>query len=355
MDTPSPSGQDTRSIDRLNDLVRDAGADPQGLSGKLVREVIHTAIKLIGDNADTGEMKLISRSIKELRYALKVFRPYQDARKVSIFGSARTAADHPDYHSAQQVGRAMVQHGWMVITGAGGGIMRAGQGGAGRASSFGVAIRLPFETTANEYIQGDAKLIVFRYFFTRKLLFVSQSHAVMLFPGGFGTQDECFETLTLIQTGKAPLVPIVMVDHPGGAYWKNWDQYVRQNLLHHQMISPEDLNLYMVTDDLSHAIQHTLQFYRNYHSQRFVRDDLVLRLQRPLTPNQVGQLNEAFHSLVGDGCIEQCGPLKGEQSHLDLPRLRFTFTRRDYGRLRSLINQINAMDQANHPNAPRSP
>jgi uncharacterized protein (TIGR00730 family) len=335
-------------FDRMDTLIEQAGGRPDQLSGKVVREIMHTAVKLIRDEANDGELKLISRSLKELRYALKVFRAYQETPKVSIFGSARTPPAHPVYQTAERFARQMADTGWMVITGAGDGIMRAGHGGAGREASFGVAIRLPFETSTNDYIDGDPKLVTFRYFFTRKIIFMWQADAVVLFPGGFGTQDEGFEALTLIQTGKAPLLPIVMVDEPGGHYWRNWDHYVRQELLEGELISPEDLNLYKVTDDPDEAAEHVQQFYRNYHSQRMVKDALVLRLKRALTEPQVAQLNAAFSNLVAEGAIEQGGPFEVETDHLALPRLYFQFTRRDYGRLRQMIDQINVFDRENH-------
>ena len=336
-------------IARLDHVIADAGADPDAAPGKRIRELMHTAVKLIRDGADLGELKLMSRSIKELRYAMKVFRRYQQSRKVSIFGSARTDEDDPTYRAAQDFSQRMAGAGWMVITGAGDGIMRAGHGGAGREASFGVAIRLPFETNANDVIAGDPKLITFRYFFTRKLMFMWQAHAVVLFPGGFGTHDEGFEALTLMQTGKAPLAPVVMVDRPGGAYWREWDAYVRRQLLGAGMISEPDLNLYHVTDDPQDAVAHVQQFYRNYHSQRFVQDTLVLRLLRPLTEAQVAALNDEFGALVTSGRIEQGAALKPEREHLDLPRLSFEFTKRDYGKLRAMIDRINAYDAENHP------
>lgn len=326
----------------INRLIADAGGDPDDFDGQLVRETIAAALKLVRDDADTGELKLINRALRELRYALKVFRPYRHARKVTMFGSARTPEQHPDYRAAELFARQLADRGWMVITGAGDGIMKAGHGGAGREGSFGVAIRLPFETTANEYIAGDNKLITFRYFFTRKLLFVSQADAVVLFPGGFGTHDEGFEVLTLVQTGKNPVIPLVMVDAPGGDYWTHWDRYIRDHLLDKGMISPQDLNLYRVTDSVEDALEEVVGFYRNYHSQRFVGEKLVLRTHRPLAPDQLERLNHDFADLVADGRIEQSGPLEGEAQHLDLNRLAFTSTRRDYGRLRLLIDQINS-------------
>jgi hypothetical protein len=335
-------------LDRLTQTVRDLGADPDHLRGKILRELMHTTTKLADDGADVGELKLLSRSLKELRYALKVFRPYKDTRKISIFGSARTPTDHPDYIAAADFARDMASNEWMVITGAGDGIMRAGHDGAERQSSFGVSINLPFETNANDIIAGDNKLITFRYFFTRKLIFMWMSHAVALFPGGFGTQDEGFEALTLIQTGKAPILPIVCVDPPGGDYWKHWDNYVRKSLLEKGWISEDDLHLYKVFDDTAAAAEHVRQFYRNYHSARFVRDTQVLRIHRPLSNVQLDQLNEDFGVLLKEGAITQTGPLKEERGiHPELTRLQWTSTKRGYGTLRKLIDTVNAMDSAN--------
>ncbi len=338
---------DPELIQAMQDVIEKAGGDPQSLTGKRIREMIHTATKLMNDGADDGELKLVSRSIKELRYALKVFQPYQETPKISIFGSARTPENDPTYQACLTFGRLMAESGWMVITGAGGGIMAAGNGGAGREASFGVSIRLPFETNANEHIVDDPKLINFRYFFTRKLMFMWQSKAVALFAGGFGTQDEGFEALTLVQTGKAPTIPIVMIDAPGRTYWKRWDQYVREELLTSGLISEEDLALYRVFDDPQQAAQHVLDFYRNYHSQRFVNDWLILRMRRPLRDEQVEALNADFADLIKDGKIEQTGPMDQERKYRELPRLRFVFAKRAYGRLRMLVDRINSYDIEN--------
>ena len=338
---------DTALVNAMETVVTQAGGDPASQAGKRIREMMHTATKLMNDGADDGEMKLVSRSLKELRYALRVFRPYQETPKIAIFGSARTPENDPTYQACLTFGRLMAESGWMVITGAGGGIMAAGNGGAGREASFGVSIRLPFETNANEHIVGDPKLINFRYFFTRKLMFMWQSKAVALFAGGFGTQDEGFEALTLIQTGKAPTIPIVMIDAPGRTYWKRWDQYVREELLTSGLIGKEDLSLYRVFDDPQQAAQHVLDFYRNYHSQRFVNDWLVLRMRRPLREKQVEALNADFADLVKEGRIEQTGPMDHEQKYRELPRLRFVFAKRAYGRLRLLIDRINNYDVEN--------
>ncbi|MEM9417982.1 MAG: LOG family protein [Planctomycetota bacterium] len=351
-DSNSPNPVDQSMIAEMNKLVAHVGGNPDSIQGKSVREIMHTGLKLITDEANLGEVKLISRALKELRYALKVFRPYDDHPKISVFGSARTPEDHPDYQAAVRFSRTMAESGWMVITGAGDGIMRAGHAGSGRESAFGVAIRLPFETNANDVIVGDPKLVTFRYFFTRKLMFMWMSHAVALFPGGFGTQDEGFEALTLIQTGKAPLVPIVMIDAPGThaagtGYWMHWDNYVTKSLLENGWISPEDKNLYFVTDDPAAAARHVSGFYRNYHSQRFVRDDLVLRIRRPLTEKQLDQLSDEYASLIVEGKINQGGPLESERDHLQLPRLWFHHTKHGYGKLRAMIDQINKFDIEN--------
>jgi hypothetical protein len=335
-------------LERLTQTVIALGADPDRMRGKVLRELMHTTTKLASDEADVGELKLLSRSLKELRYALKVFHPYKHIRKISIFGSARTPVDHPDYLAAADFARDMAGNDWMVITGAGDGIMRAGHHGAQREKSFGVSINLPFETSANDIIEGDSKLITFRYFFTRKLMFMWTSSAVALFPGGFGTQDEGFEALTLIQTGKAPILPIVCVDAPGQDYWKHWDNYVRKSLLEKGWISEDDLNLYKLFDDTAAAAEHVRHFYRNYHSSRFVRDTQVLRLHRPITDAQLNELNERFSKLIKAGRITQTGPLKEERGeHPDLTRLQWTSTKRGYGTLRKLIDTLNDFDADN--------
>lgn len=330
-------------IEQFDALIGQVGGDPASFDGKLAREIMHTATKLLRDGADTGEMKLVSRSLKELRYALRVFRGHREVRKVTIFGSARTPDSHADYRLASAFSQSMAAAGWMVITGAGGGIMAAGHHGAGRERSFGVAIRLPFETTANEFIEGDHKLIVFRYFFTRKLIFASQAHAVVLFPGGFGTLDEAYEVLTLVQTGKAQMMPIVLMDPPGATYWSHWRRFVEDELLARGLIDRDDLNLFHHTHDVADAAAHIERFYGNYHSQRFVRDVLVLRLRRALTAEQVEELNRDFAVLVKDGGIEPCEALAEEEDHLELPRLRFVSAKAKYGRLRAMIDRINEM------------
>jgi len=300
--------------------------------------------RLARDGAGRGDLKLLTNSFKELRYAFKVFAPYHGVRKVSIFGSSRTPADHPDYLQAVEFARRMRERRWMVITGAGDGIMGAGQRGAGRAASFGVAIRLPHEQRTNVVIADDAKLINFKYFFTRKILFLKEASAVALFPGGFGTQDEGFEAMTMIQTGKTTLMPLVMIDAPGGTYWQHWRTYLKAELLHNGMIDEEDMNLFKLTDDIDEAVEEILGFYRRYHSMRYVGPLLVLRLNAPLPPQAVERLNDVYGSILTEGRIEQHpGPLIGEDEEFpDLPRLAFAFNRKDAGTLRLMVNDINA-------------
>jgi uncharacterized protein (TIGR00730 family) len=331
---------------RIDDLVRDLGGTPGTFQARLVRDLIATSLKLIPDGRDTGELKLITTAVKELRYAYRVFGQYAEPHKVTIFGSARTPRDHPDFAAAVEFSRLMADAGWMVITGAGGGIMEAGHVGPGREKSFGVAIRLPFETTANEVIAGDSKLIHFRYFFTRKLMFLSQSEAVALFPGGFGTMDEAFEALTLVQTGKSSMIPIVLLEGPGQNYWEQWDAWVRACLLARALISPEDVGLYRIFASPRDAADHILRFYRLYHSSRYVQDDLVIRLRRPLRPADVDRLSDEFAPIIRQGRIVQRAPYDVEDDHLDLPRLAFTHTRSRFGLVRRLIDRINECEPA---------
>src|SRR5688572_7088319 len=312
--------------------------------GDMVGEIVANALKLLRDQTNRGDIKLIDKSFKELRYALKIFAPYRDVRKVSIFGSARTPEGHPDYRQAEEFAKLMAASGWMVTTGAGGGIMAAGHGGAGADPSFGLAIRLPFEQRTNPFIEKDEKLVNFKYFFTRKLMFVRTSHAVALFPGGFGTMDEGFEVLTLIQTGKSVPMPIVFVDSPGGRFWQQWQEYVENHLLKQGLISPPDLYLYKITDDVEQAAHEIRHFYSNYHSLRYSRDEIILRLHRKPTDAQVAEIAEQFTDIKVRGSFRVSGPLSVERDEPalnELHRLVFVFNRRDHGRLRQLIDHLN--------------
>src|SRR5436190_13849731 len=253
---PLAPGGDTPSFQQINDQdapendVMPEVETRQTATEQLIQQIKETADKLIRDHANRADVKLLSTALKELRYCFKVFGPYRHRRKVTVFGSARLPLDHPACKAAVVFGRRMAEAGFMVITGAASGIMEAGHVGAGRDASIGVNILLPFEQSANTIIAGDAKLMHLKYFFTRKLLFVKESDAVALFPGGFGTQDEAFEALTLVQTGKSHLFPIVCIDYPGDDYWKGWDQFIRRQMLDRHLISPADTSLYKVTDSV---------------------------------------------------------------------------------------------------------
>ncbi len=343
----APEGDLARARELADALVAELAAIPDG---DLVGDVVATAMKLLRDQTNRGDIKLINKALKEIRYALKVFAPYRDIHKISIFGSARTPENDPDYVQAAHFARGMVQQGWMVITGAGGGIMAAGHGGAGPEPSFGLAIRLPSEQKTNPTIARDEKLINFKYFFTRKLMFVRSAHAVALFPGGFGTLDEGFEVLTLVQTGKTVPIPIVFVDRPGGTYWRRWMDYTAEHLLGRGFIDHEDLRLFRVTDSIDEAIGEVTGFYRNYHSVRTVRDELVIRLQRRPTEAQLAGIQRRFADICTGGGFRISGPLAvetDEPSLTHLARLVFRFNRRQYGRLRMLIDELNAMQPGN--------
>ncbi len=326
--------------------LRSLGHDPSTSDATFVADMMRTALKFLKDGADTGQLKLVTSALREMRYAYRVFNRYRGVRKISIFGSARTPEDHPDYIAARTFGELIATHGWMTITGAGNGIMKAGHEGPTRDASFGLAIRLPSEQAANAVIDGDPKLINFRYFFTRKLMFTSNSHAVAVFPGGFGTQDELYEVLTLMQTGKSVILPLVLVEGAGGDYWSTWERFAQDDLLRRGWTSPEDSALFRRCATPEEAVEQVLRFYRRFRSSRFVGDRLVLRIDSALSSEQVATLEQRFGRILKDHRIMQSGALLGEDDSLELPRLHFVFTRRDYGTLRQLIDAINELPHA---------
>jgi uncharacterized protein (TIGR00730 family) len=311
---------------------------------EFVQQIRDVAAKLQNDGATRGDAKLLASALKELRHCFRVFGAYRGVRKVSVFGSARTKATHPAFTAAVDFGKLMADAGWMVITGAAAGIMEAGHVGAGRERSFGLNILLPFESGANPVISGDVKLMNMRYFFTRKLVFLKESDAVVLFPGGFGTLDELFESLTLIQTGKSHVFPIVLVDEPGGTYWKRCQQFINDDLLENGYIGTQDLHLYTVTDSVAEAVNVVQRFYRNYHSMRYVAGELVLRMHTAPTPARLAELEREFADIIVDGGL-RTGPATPSEANepaiLELPRLIFRFNKHDHGRLRQLIDRLN--------------
>ncbi len=328
---------------RIEELIAFKGG---GHNEAQVADIIENALKLLADVKDTGDARVIQTALRELRYAFRLFAPYARVRKVTIFGSARTQPDQVEYQQAVDFGRKIAKAGFMVITGAGPGIMQAGHEGAGTENSFGVNIRLPWEQSANAVIREDKKLATFKYFFTRKLIFIRHSDAIVLFPGGFGTLDEGYEALTLMQTGKSQLMPLVLVDSPGGTYWKTWDKNIRKHLLRTQLISPDDLNLYRITDNTDEAVKIITRFYRNYQSTRFVKDLLVIRLKNAPSESALAALNEDFADIIAGEPIKVIKPTPEEiegGDNLDLARIAFGFNRHDYGRLRQLIDVLNGL------------
>ena len=331
---------------RVRELVRDWGAEK---SPELIEEMMVTALKIARDRMSVADLKLINRSIKEMRYTAKVFAPFQHLRKVAVFGSARTSADSPEFKVAKDFAREMVAQNFMVITGGGDGIMGAAQRGAGRAQSFGLNIRLPSEQRANEIIEGDPKLINLNYFFTRKLTFVKEAHAFALFPGGFGTLDETFEVLTLMQTGKSRVIPVVLLDRPRGNYWETWIKFLTGQLLNLGFISPEDFSFFKIMDNAREAVAEILQFYKIFHSVRWVGKRLVIRISYRLSKNAIVDLNKKFADIVESGEIVQDVALRQEKNEpeiWDLPRLIFTPDRNRFERLRQLIDALNASSLA---------
>ncbi len=330
---------------RVTQMVKDWGGPG---NPEMIEELIISMLRLARHDASIAELKLLNRACKELRNAWRVFRPYENRRKIAVYGSARTTPEAPDARAAERFSRRMVEEGFMVITGAGDGIMGSAQKGAGRSNSFGLNIRLPFEQGANETIEGDPKLIVFNYFFTRKLTFVKESEAIALFPGGFGTMDEGFEVLTLMQTGKATIMPVVMVDAPGGGYWTMFEKFLREQLLARKLISEDDFSLFKITDNIEAAVREVKHFYRIFHSYRFVKERLVFRIQHRISGERLATLNKEFADLIKTGEITQQDvglPEEAEEESLThLPRLVLTPFKKNYGRYRQFIDAINDSD-----------
>ena len=331
-----------QELDRLLEAIA-----PRG-NTRLARELLTVALALATDEVEKLDLKIATAALAEMRDAFKVFAPYEDVPKVTIFGSARTRPDDPVYDQARRVAADLADQGWMVVTGAGPGIMAAGMEGAGRARSIGVSIRLPFEQAANSVIAGDHKYVAMKYFFTRKLMLIKESKAFICLPGGFGTLDETFELLTLTQTGKGLPVPIVFLDTPGDTYWRAVEAFIEQELVARGLVSPADTGLYLVTDDCEVATREIQHFYANYRSLRYVGDQLVLRVRRAPDDEELAALNERFAPLCKRGRIERSEPLSveiKERDALDLQRIRFTFARHGFAQLRGLIDALNDLPE----------
>jgi len=326
---------------RVKKLVQDWGAQK---SSAFIEEMITTALRIARDKMTVADLKLISRSAKEMRSAAKIFAPFKHLRKVVVFGSARSASDSLDYKIATDFACEMVRQGFMLIAGGTDGIMAAVQRGAGRAHSFALGIRLP-SAQRDEPIEGDPKLVTLNYFFTRKLSFVKEAHAFALLPGGFGTMDEAFEVLTLMQTGKTRIVPVVLLDRPRGKYWETWMQFLTKRLLKFGFISKEDFAFFKIKHSAQEAAEEITQFYKIFHSAHWVGERFTIRLNRSLSSEALGDLNKNFKDILRTGEIVQrnATPKEKDQPEIpDLPRLIFTPVRSRFGRFRQLIDAINS-------------
>ncbi len=326
----------------IDDLIGRVGVYHPGI----VREMIISALKAGQENDYLADLKLMRTTMKEMRYTNKIFGPYRDRKKVTIFGSARTQSDEPIYRKCVAFSRMLAERGYMAITGGGGGIMQAGNEGAGAENSFAVNIRLPFEQETNPVMEKSKNVIVYKYFFNRKVAFLKEAQAVALFPGGFGTLDEAMETLTLIQTGKNPPIPLVLIDDDEGEYWEKILEFMKDILLRKGLISGEDFSLFSITRDPAEAVRIIDDFYRVYHSMRFVRNTLAIRLNHPLTPEEIDTLSHEFGEIIEPGSrLEQRDALPEEKDQPDimhLPRLTFEFNHFSYGLLKAFIRRINS-------------
>jgi uncharacterized protein (TIGR00730 family) len=338
------TGDVTDAVDRLVGLLAPADAPPS--KRRLYRSMLTTVVGLAEEGTEVIDLKVADSALGEMAEAFRVFQPFRRRKKITIFGSARTEPDHPAYRCTRELAASLAASDWMVVTGAGPGIMAAGMEGAGRDHSIGVNIRLPFEQGANAFIAQDPKLVEMRYFFTRKLMLIKESDGYVVMPGGFGTLDEGYELLTLLQTGKAEPAPVVMLDVPGGTYWQAWDRFLVDEVAARGLVSDDDRSLFMITDDVGEAAAEILGFYRNYQSCRWVGDLLVMRLLVAPDSAQLRSLNRQFADIVAEGSMRLSKPFPPERAdhdQLDLARLAFRFDRIHYGRLRQLIDELNRL------------
>lgn len=336
-------GESNGPVDQAIERVMDMAGGVR--HPEIIRDMIIAALKAGQEEEGRADLKLMDTTLKEMRFTSRIFGRYGNVKKVTVFGSARTGPEEPLYKLAHRLGRKVARMGWMVITGAGGGIMQAVNEGAGRAHSFGVNIRLPFEQKPNPILVNNPRLITYKYFFNRKVAFLKEADAIVLFPGGFGTLDEAMETLTLVQTGKRYPLPLILVDDPKGDYWLKWRRFLEDELLSRRYISPSDFNLFELVNSVNDAIAGIERFYRRYHSMRYVEEKLVIRLNTEIDRKSLRELGRLFKSiLIPGGKIYTSGALPQEEDEPEisaLPRLVVDFNRRDFGSLRSLIDTIN--------------
>ncbi len=344
MNAPLPryrTGDDELDL-AIVDLLGAAGLD---VSDHLLFEMATSVLRMGRENVTRLDLKIVSASLKELRYAFEVFAPYRGVRKASVFGSACTPPGDPAYEAAVALGSALRDAGWMVITGGGPGIMSAATRGSGGDNSFAVSIKLPFESSDVDSLLPPGRLVNFRYFFNRKLTFMKESSGYVLFPGGFGTLDEAFELLTLLQTGRAVPSPVVLFEPPGDAYWRSFRHFLEVELADPALVGPDDMDMFTITSDVEEAVEVLASFYRRYHSLRYVGERLVVRLREPVSDGTLEDLNSNYADLVSAGTIERCEASAAERSDddvVDLPRLCFRFVKTDYARLHAFIRALNS-------------
>jgi len=328
-------------IDQEIERLAKKFSTPQSRS--YIKDLFTTVIKLHLDKADDRDLYLANVTLKELRHIFRTFARYRDIRKVVMFGSHRSSPKSKEYKLAKEFAQKIIQKDFMVITGGGGGVMEAGNWGAGK-KGFAVKIKLPSETVANPYVSRGEKLINVKYFYTRKLAFIKESDATVLFPGGFGTHDEGFEVLTLLQTGKCSPRPLVFVESPGKTYWKMWFAFLKKELLKGGFITEIDFKLFTVVNSVKEAVAAVTNFYRNYHSIRFGRGITIIRLKHKISEKRLKQLSKKYQDII-KGEITPSGPLPAEvrgKEYLDLPRICMKFDRKGYGRLIELVRDLNA-------------
>ncbi len=340
----------TSSIDlagKVDELLALA-APNSSLNLPLYRDMLSTVLRAAQADRNRWDAKIMLQTLREMEHAFSVLEQFKRRRKVTVFGSARTPTNHPIYELAKELGALLARNELMAITGAGGGIMAAAHEGAGLEHSLGLNISLPFEQSANATLKGSSNLLSFKFFFLRKLFFVKEADALVLCPGGFGTLDETLEALTLIQTGKSPLVPVVLLDEPNGTFWQDALAFISKQLQGNGYILPSDLKLLSLVHSAEEAVAQITRFYSNYHSSRWLKERFVVRLQHPLNAEAIEQLPELFADLCKNGgFVQQVGAFENEGDEPELShlsRLAFTFRGREYGRLRELYDFLNSAE-----------
>jgi uncharacterized protein (TIGR00730 family) len=340
--TSKEYGTGNKEVDqKIDTLISEVGVkDTTGLA----RDIVISSVKIAMESQDLYDLNLVNAALKEIRYGFKVFSAYRDTRKVLIFGSARSRPSSPEYKMAKSFAARMCKRGYMVVTGGGPGVMEAGNRGAPEGKDFALNIRLPFEQHPNPYVSLEDKLINFKYFFTRKLFFVKETDATAIFPGGFGTLDECFEVLTLVQTGKAKPRPIVLMEPLGKTFWKDCLKFVKKQLSDGGYISAEDVNLYTIVSTVDEGVRYIESFYRVFHSLRFDEKCTIIRCNSEIPDATLKRINSKFKTILIDGEYTRAQPTEHEIANnefTELPRIQFNFNRRNYGALYALIHELN--------------